>query len=135
MNNKTPETLKFKSELFLKKFIGSNLHPQDLHLLMDIVKLNEHPTYTEGNKKCLFDYFIFKKDDERDNFFDNFHEHKQYYEPFGRLKKLSLVDFNRILGDIGIIVPLEILKRYTNPVKVKIRNRKYLQKHDIGNRS
>ena len=130
----TPITLQIKSEKFLKQFISNIPDEKELHLLMDVVKLENYPlsilSKLDGTKRYIFDYFILDTEERRDEFFDKFHELKSVFSPIGKVNKLAPTQLMYSIEKLGFNVTKKMITRFGNPIKVTIKldnraNKKY----------
>jgi hypothetical protein len=120
-----PLTLRTKCERFIEDFVKNIPNDKELHLLIDLFKMEEYPheiTSKPSGKVIHFGWFILDNEEERNQFFENYHEYKSYYEPTKRNIKLSP---NEIAVKIEIAgfnkVTKKMITRWGNPVKTKIR--------------
>ena len=140
-----PVTLQIKCDKFLKEWKNTCPTEEELHLLIDVLKMEEFPQHIFGlgsNKKTHFGYFILQEEKERDEFFMEFEFLKQFYENelHNRTNKVSLLKIHSDLISMGFKVHIDRIERYMNPVKVKIKldtiqNKKDRRYYDRRSRS
>jgi hypothetical protein len=129
-----PLTLQIKTERFLENFIGNIPSDKELHLLIDLFRLEEYPckitSRLNGTNQYIFDYFILDNEEERNKFFLRFHEFKDYYIPLGKsTKKLTPDELRLKIVNMGYNnVTKKMISRWGNPIKVKIRVDKLMNK-------
>jgi hypothetical protein len=123
-----PVTLQLKSEKFLKSFTKTLISNKELHLLIDLIKLEEYPS-TISNNKTIFGYFIIHEKD-RDQFFRDFHTFKQYYEKDKRITKLSKSLIYSRIKSLGFHIELSRVINFYYPTKLSTKLDRRFNKKD-----
>lgn len=121
-----PLTLQTRSEKLLQSIRNTTPDNKELHLLIDIIKMQEYQhriKYINEGKKHLyhFDFFIFEDDKERDEFFDNFHKYIQYYENKKKTNHMSALAVAYDIRNLGFNVNDKRVIHFRNPVKAKMK--------------
>lgn len=133
-----PATLQVKCEKFLKDFTSKIPTDKELHLLVDVIKLEEYPCVID-DKGWTFTYSIIKED-ERDTFFGDFVKYIQFYEKENKTKKLTKLQVLSKIKSLGYIVSENRMLRFSNPIRTKMlidikMNKKHKRYYGHRNRS
>jgi hypothetical protein len=123
-----PATLQIKSERFLKNFTKTLISNKELHLLIDLIKLKEYPQ-AQSNNQTIFGYIAIHEND-RNQFFKEFHTFKQFYEKDEKVINLSKQYIYGKIRNLGFNVTLDRILNFYNPIKLTIKLDKRFNKKD-----